>query len=300
MENPNTVYGGALELLPYAMRAPFSEVPEDEKENAEEIRLRIGRRASLLLPDGEKEIVGAPVSARDLECVFEIASRASVHSVSGSIANGYVTAPGGYRVGFCGTAALSDGKMTGFRSISSAAVRIPHEIKGAADGIMKELFSDGIKSVLIVSSPGAGKTTLLRDALRQLSDSGVRVSAADERGELAAVCAGVPQMDVGEKTDVLDACPKAQAVMLLLRCLNPQVIAMDEITSPEDVAAINSAAGCGVRLLATAHAESLEDLRARPVYKRLLKAGIFDSAVFITKKPGGARKYECIPLKREG
>lgn len=149
-------------------------------------------------------------------------------------------------------------------------------------------------STLILAPPGMGKTTLLRDLIRALSSGEGcpphRVSLADERGEVAALYRGVPQLDVGPGTDVMEGCPKAMALMLLLRGMGPQVLAADEITAPEDVKALLTAAGCGVSLLATAHGESREDLRRRPLYRPLLEEGIFRRLVLIDGQ-GDARRY---------
>jgi len=290
----------ALGLVPFEVRPALEALGEEARAAAEEVRLRVGRPPAITLPDGERTAGERPVTARDLERVFELASRASVHSVGESLRHGFVTAPGGFRVGFCGTASVSEGGMTGFRALSSAAIRIPREVKGAADAVMRALFPDFRPlSLLIVSPPGGGKTTLLRDVVRQLSDGGVRVAVADERGEIAASASGIPQMDVGARTDVLDACPRGQAVMTLLRCMAPQMIAMDEITAPEDARALMSAASCGVRLIATAHADSAEDLRARPLYRALLDAGAFDAVVYIIRNPDGGRAFRCVRREEE-
>ena len=142
----------------------------------------------------------------------------------------------------------------------------------------------------LVGRNGRGKTTLLRDLIRQVSDGidcePLRVALADERGEVAALYQGLPQLDVGERTDVLDGCPKARGLMLLLRAMNPQVLAVDEITAPEDVAALCAAAGCGVTVLATAHGGSWEELRLRPLYRELLDQGIFRTFVVLSLAQG--------------
>ena len=141
-----------------------------------------------------------------------------------------------------------------------------------------------LRSTLILSPPGYGKTTILRDLIRLLSGQGVRVAVADERGELAAMHDGVPQFDVGAHTDVLEGCPKAQGTLMLLKTMSPAVVALDEVTSPEDVEAIGFAGHCGVSILATAHAFDREDLCRRPLYRELLALSVFDRIVTIQKQ----------------
>ncbi|MDR2421505.1 MAG: stage III sporulation protein AB [Oscillospiraceae bacterium] len=297
-------YAGAAMLLPRFLRETAMALSEDGRSRAEELRLRTGRRLSVLLPNGERELSGETIRRSDLDGMLELATGASAHTARDAISAGYVTVAGGYRIGLCGTAAVRGGAVTGFRFISSAAIRVSRQIVGAADGVVAGVCNGGtVRSTLVISPPGAGKTTLLRDIVRTLSRGGspgipgFRIALADERGEVAAMLDGQPQMDVGPRTDVLDSCPKAEAVMMLLRSMNPQVVALDEITAPDDVRAIKYAANCGVKLLATAHADTPDDLRARPIYRELLEAGIFEKAVVI-RKENGARVYELIDLRR--
>lgn len=276
-------YEKALGLLPRRLLTECSDIPSSE---AEEFRLRAGRRATLLIGGTETPISSVPVDTGDIEYVIERATNASVHTAQSSIAKGFINCSGGIRIGLCGTGIIDKDKVTGMRGISSLAIRIPHEIRGCGQAAIDKVKADTVGSVLILSPPGYGKTTFLRECIRQLSDSGKRVSVADERGELAAVHRGVPQFDLGKESDIMSGVPKAQAVMMLLRAMNPQIIAMDEISSPEDVEAAETASGCGVRLIATAHAAEKSELYRRPVYKRLLELGVFKNTVVIENRCG--------------
>ena len=276
-------YEKALGLLPRRLLTECSDIPSSE---AEEFRLRAGRRATLLIGGTETPISSVPVDTSDIDSVIERATNASVHTAQSSIAKGFINCSGGIRIGLCGTGIIDKDKVTGMRGISSLAIRIPHEIRGCGQAAIDKVKADTVGSVLILSPPGYGKTTFLRECIRQLSDSGKRVSVADERGELAAVHRGVPQFDLGKASDIMSDVPKAQAVMMLLRAMNPQIIAMDEISSPEDVEAAETASGCGVRLIATAHAADKSELYRRPVYKQLLELGVFKNTVVIENRCG--------------
>ena len=276
-------YEKALELLPRRLLTECSGIAASE---AEEFRLRAGRRATLLIRGTETPISSVPVDTSDIDCVIERATNASVHTVQSCIAKGFINCSGGIRIGLCGTGIIDDGKVAGMRGISSIAIRIPHEIRGCGQAAIDRVKAELCGSVLILSPPGYGKTTFLRECIRQLSESGKRVSVADERGELAAVHRGVPQFDLGNASDIMSGVPKAQAVMMLLRAMNPQIIAMDEISSPEDVEAAETASGCGVRLIATAHAADKSELNRRPVYRSLLELGVFKNTIVIDNRCG--------------
>ena len=291
----------AAAVLPLRLRQRALALPLEEQGLVEELRLRAGRPLSAVLPEGERPLGGGPVSSAELEQLVEIASRASLHTVLPQICQGYLTIEGGHRLGLCGTAVLREGEIHSLRRLSSANLRVARQVKGAAETVLSRLCPAGrLESTLILAPPGLGKTTLLRDLVRLVSEGEgcqpLRVSLADERGEVAALWNGIPQLDVGRNTDVVEGCPKAQGLMLLLRAMNPQVLAVDEITAPEDAAALRTAAGCGVTLLATAHGAGREDLTRRPLYRGLLEEGMFRRLVEITRREG-RREYRVEELK---
>lgn len=242
------------------------------------------------LPEGECVLSEEIITPDKLAEVMEAASCASLHAVRDELCRGYINAPGGVRVGVCGTA-VTDGHIQSLRDISSVSIRIPRQIREAGREIIPLVEND---SVLILSPPGGGKTTLLRELVRSVSDKGVRVSLADERGELAGMWNGVPQFELGRCTDVLSGAPKAEAAMLLLRAMAPEVLAMDEISAAEDAAAIETLLGCGVRIFATAHAATKEEFFRRPIYGRLAELGAFQKLICI--RGVARRSYEVDTL----
>lgn len=276
----------AASLLPEKLRQTAEMLSAAEKARCEEIRLRRGYPLSLRLGGREVPLGQETITEAMLRAVMELATRSSFHAVQDEMVRGFISAPGGVRVGVCGEAALSGERMIGFRTISSLSLRIPREVIGCADELWSELGQDDFPSLLILSAPGAGKTTLLRELVRKLSESGRTVAVADERDELG----GSGGFDLGAHTDVMTGVPKAQAVLMLLRAMNPSVVAVDEVTDPEDAQALLHAAGSGVRLLATMHASGIEDMTRRPGGRLLLESEEFSRCVMIESR-GGCRRY---------
>lgn len=293
-------YQEAAAILPARLRALALTLPESQQMTAEEFRLRAGQPFSVLLPEGER-MFSAVVEPTELETLCNLATEYSRYAAAETLREGYLSVRGGFRVGLCGTAVMKDGTNTNLKDLSSAAVRIGREQRGIADSLAPRLFRDGeFASTLILSPPGGGKTTLLRDLVRRLSEGTPpygprRISLIDERGEVAVMVRGQPQMNVGPRTDVLDACPKALGIPIVLRAMNPQIIAVDEITVREDLRTVHLANGCGVRLLATIHAGSVEELKHKPLYAQLLEDRVFRLAVCI-RRIGMERRYEVEEL----
>ena len=291
----------AVSILPQRLRELALALEPEKMGYVEEIRLRAGRVPALTCPKGEVSMKSAdPVTTQEIELLVQNASRWSLHTVLDQLRQGYLTTRGGHRLGLCGTAVMEQGQVRTIREITSVNLRIAREKKGCASKLALHIKEgDAVGNTLIIAPPGAGKTTLLRDLIRQLSDCRLRVAVADERGELSAMWQGMAQLDLGASTDVLAGCPKAVAIEQLLRGMNPQVIAVDEITAAEDVRAIEQAVGCGVSLLATAHARQAEDLKRRALYRQLLTEGIFHHLVLIDRQ-GGRRNVRVIPAEELG
>lgn len=259
----------------------------------EEIRVRAGRPVQLVYGGGEK-LLGICADAELCEGLLESLSEHSAFALEEELSRGFFTV-GACRVGVCGRAFVKDGRLVRFREISSFNIRIASEQRGAADGVTQMLFGDGgvISSALVVSPPGAGKTTLLRDIARRLSDGdgarrGLKVAVADERGELAGSYMGGLTLDVGARTDVMDGCPKAEAMLLMIRSMSPEAIVTDEIGSAEDVAAVKLAMSSGVAVMASVHAGSVEEAMGKPGMGEL--AALFGRTVFI-ERSGAMRRF---------
>ena len=284
-------------LLPPRLRRGMEGLPYPVRRRVEEVRLRAGQMPMVVLNGEELPLpADGPISERELSLTLEVATRASTHTALEQLRQGYFTLRGGHRVGLCGTAVTEDGRVKSFRHLSSLNIRIAHVVSGCGEEVLTRLRAGGsFPNTLILAPTGGGKTTLLRDLVRLLSNGGTRVGLADERGEVAALWEGVPQFDVGEHTDVLEGCPKAVGLMLLLRGMNPQLLACDEVTDPADCAALERCSNSGVGLLATLHARKVEDLAQKPLYRALLARGLFQRTVVIHRDSEERYRVEGLP-----
>lgn len=257
----NCAWSELISILPQEYK---QEVDRIGKQTAQEVRLRIGKPPEVITQ--QKSVwLSTPVCQEHIRHVINMASRYSPWS-SDTMQMGYLTAPGGHRIGLCGQASAK-----GFREVTSLNIRIARDYAGIA----ASLPQDG--NLLIIGPPGCGKTTLLRDYLRLLSKH-TMVSVVDERGELFP-----NSMTQGTKLDILEGKRKPDAIEILLRTMGPEVIGVDEITSDDDCQAILSAAWCGVRVVATAHATSARDLRERKIYSSIPQIGIFHHLVVMKR-----------------
>ena len=295
-------YEQACEFLPGRLKRLALALPDKQKERTEEFRLRVMHPMTVLTSEGElnaaPNAIDSLVTAEDLEQMLGAVTEYSRYACIETLRQGFLPLRGGFRLGVCGSAVVREGEVSNLKEISSLSLRIVCEEVGLGSGIAPQLFDESGRflSTLILSPPGGGKTTLLRDLIRVLSlgDSehrAQRVAVIDERGEIAVCCKARPQMELGNHTDVLSLCPKAAGIMMVLRGMNPQLIAVDEITAAEDIRAMCLAANCGVGLLASIHAASADELTQKPLFEELLRAKVFRRCVSILKE-GGRRTYE--------
>ena len=274
----DTILQDILPVLPARLHAPLRRM---EDRRPEDIRLRVGQPPSIYAAGWETPLDPAPVTWQELERILMAATDYSCYAAADQLAEGYVTLPGGHRIGVCGTLAVRGGSVQSVRNVSSLCIRLARDVPCR----VPELTG----SALLLGAPGSGKTTLLRDIVRILSDEGTAVGLCDERGEIAACVEGVPQLDVGARTHVLDGCAKASGLRWLLRAMCPGLLAMDELYGGDECLAVREAAACGVPVLTTLHAATAREVCLRTGIEGLLAEGIFEQVIFVRE-----RRVTCV------
>lgn len=292
-------------MLPRKLRSILQYIPSNIQLQLEEVRVREGRplEVNYLGKYGyvtenssitENPQFGYRPTQEDCLQFLDLLANHSLYTLEEELKRGYITIRGGHRVGLAGRTVLEGGQVKQLREISSFNIRVAREMMNSASSLLPYI-TDGaaehIHNTLIVSPPQQGKTTIARDLARLISYGywqgdaskwrGLKVGIVDERSELAACEQGVPVFDVGPRTDVLDSCPKAEGMMMLIRSMSPDVIVVDEIGREEDARAIHEALHAGIRIIATAHGGSLDDVKIRPNMKGLLTEGIFSRYVIL-------------------
>ena len=266
----------------------------------EEWRLRRGHPPLISTATGDYPLRQGPgdpsliVSHEDLEMTLQLMTRYSPYARQEEMRNLFLALPGGHRVGLAGQVVAEGGSIKILQHVSSMNVRLARSVHGCGKPVIGRILLDKKPaSTLIISPPGCGKTTMLRDLARLTSNGmpqqGVapsRVGIVDERSELAGCLQGVPQHDVGSNTDVLDGCPKATGMRLMIRCMNPEVIVADEIGSPGDTEAVLDALNAGVRLMTTAHGKDMSDIMRRPQLRQLTETVQFSYYVILSRRRG--------------
>lgn len=268
-----------MDMLPGTVRQNLERIVTDQGQ-LQEIRMREGKPLAVRL-GGKEKVLAHRVTKEELKDTLEHFAEYSLYAYESELRQGFLTVEGGHRVGVAGKVIPEEGAIRNFQYISSVNIRICHEILGCADPVFPGILGEnGPCHTLIISPPGCGKTTLLRDMIRQVSDGnqymeGRNVGVVDERSEIGGCYQGVPQNQLGVRTDILDNCPKAEGMMLMIRSMSPQVLGVDEIGTRRDVEAVTCAMHCGVIIFATAHGTSLAEIREKPLLRELTDGNYF-------------------------
>ena len=272
---------------------PIVQCLEEERilfDHIQEIKLRIGKPLIIIYRGKERMWKDVIVTKEEIKETLEYISNYSLYAYEHELKQGFITIEGGHRVGMAGQVIMEEGKIKNLKYISSINLRISHEVKNCADKIFPYItYNKQMYHTLLISPPRCGKTTLLRDIIRQVSDGnmwvkGCTVGVVDERSELGGCYLGNPQNEMGVRTDILDRCPKAEGMIMLIRSMAPQVIAVDEIGAKEDVHAIEYAMHCGCKMLATAHGYSMEEIQRKPIFEKLVQERRFERYVILSNR----------------
>lgn len=249
----------------------------------------VAERSELVNQEGEAYII----TKNEIRETMEYISNYSLYAFEEEMKQGFITITGGHRVGIIGKVVLEENRIKSMKHISFLNIRLSHQVKGCADKVIPFITSreGDCYHTLIISPPRCGKTTLLRDVIRQLSDGneirqGLTVGVVDERSEIGACYMGVPQNELGIRTDVLDCCPKAKGMLMLIRSMSPRIIAVDEVGSGEDIDAIEYVMNCGCKLIATVHGNSIEDIRNKPILGKLVREKLFERYIILNNRDG--------------
>lgn len=297
-----------IDKLPEHLQQKICRLPEETLEQLEEIRIKAGQDTFLI--SGGRELSMHDRSRITPEVMEEILNRLldySYYAYEDELSKGYITMEGGHRVGICGRVTLKEEKVHLIKEISSLNIRRSRQIIGASQKIIRSVCcpqtghgaaskepadrASCLRNTLIVSPPKCGKTTILRDLARNLSNRGYRVAICDERSEIAGSYNGTASYDLGSRTDVLDGCPKAEGILMLIRSMSPDVIITDEIGKPEDARAIEAALCAGVKIITSIHGNSYEDIAASAIGS-LVTEQVFETLIFLAATPqmGTVRK----------
>lgn len=290
-----------LSIMPTYLKEMMRLLSEMQFEHLQEVRLRIGQPLLLVIQEEEcglnsqglcSLMKSYRVGEKDITGLLKFISGFSLYALEDEIKQGYITIEGGHRVGIVGKVIVEKNAIKTIKNISGINIRVSHEVVGCSDKILPYLLTrERVCHTLIVSPPKCGKTTLLRDLIRNLSNGfkgfgPYTIGVVDERSEIAGCYMGIPQNDIGMRTDVLDACPKVEGMRMLLRSMSPDVIAVDEIGSQEDMTAIGEVLGAGVSIICTIHGKNIYDCNKNPVLKRMIEEALLERIIILSNRQG--------------
>jgi stage III sporulation protein AA len=281
-----------IDLLPLSLREQFENLPNNLLEKIEEIRIRISRPIELI---SNREVIylSYVVNPHDAEQLLNKISKHSFYTLDEELKRGYITIEGGHRIGLAGKVILEKGDVKAIRDVASFNIRVAKEKIGISEKWLPYIYQSDWKSTMIIGPPQTGKTTLLRDLARVISTGckkpnipPLKVGIIDERSEIAGSVGGVPQLTFGVRVDVMDSCPKAEGMMMMIRSMSPDVLIVDEIGRKEDTDAILEAVNAGICLMMTTHGESYQDIQRRPTLKPILEQKIFKRFIELSRGKG--------------
>ncbi|ONI44934.1 stage III sporulation protein AA [Candidatus Epulonipiscium fishelsonii] len=289
-----------FEIFPMHIKKMFNSISKQIFDNIQEIKMRIDKPI-LIYKDQEEfginisGIVKAEhsyiVLREDIDATLKFISGFSMYSLEDELRQGFLTIEGGHRIGVTGKAVVQNQKLRTLKDINGLNIRVAHQIIGCSDKIMPNILQNRKPcNTLIISPPKCGTTTILRDIIRNFSNGfygqgPFTVGVVDERSEIAGCYKGIPQNDVGIRTDVLDACPKVEGMKMLIRSMSPQVLAVDEIGRQEDLLALEEALGAGVSILCTIHGNDIKDCYKKPILKQMIQDRWFDRIIILGNRP---------------
>ena len=294
-----------LKVLPLRIIQELKKIVSKEK--IQEIRIKVNKPIIINLNDKEV-ILKYETTINDIKEILVKISNYSLYAYEEELKQGYITIKGGHRIGIAGECVIVDGKVRTIRNISSLNIRICREVIGCSNELIKFIINkDRVYNTLIVSPPKCGKTTILRDISRNISNGiplesfkGKKVSIIDERSEIASSFNGIPQLDVGIRTDILDNCLKKDGMLMAIRSLSPEIIICDEIGTIGEIEALNMAFNSGVNIIVTIHGYSIEDIYARDVFKPLIENCILERIVILSNKKGPGTIENIYSINNKG
>ena len=281
-----------LNFLPKKLADLISKIPPNQKEELEEIRIRINRPIEMTMK-GTPRFLSYVIQPEDAFQLMNKISHFSIYTLEEELKQGFITVSGGHRIGLAGRVILEGGKVKAIRDISSFNIRIAREKVGIAEPLIPYIYQGSWMHTMVIGPPQTGKTTLLRDIAR-IASSGFgakeiqasKVGIIDERSEIAGCVNGIPQLTFGDRLDVLDACPKAEGMMMMIRSMSPDILVVDEIGRKEDTEAIQEAVHAGITLMMTTHGTSIEEVKNRPSLREILEQHIFHRFVVLSRASG--------------